>query len=127
MTRSECRMVLLIGPMSRRLQPRHPILQEMSPARRLLRYMLKYRRAFGTGFLCVIVTAAVSLAGPWVLKYAVDDLGRSVDSATIGFYAGAIVALAAVGGLFRFVMRRIIIGASRDIEYDLRNDFFAHL
>jgi hypothetical protein len=23
-------------------------------------------------------------------------------------------------------MRRIIIGASRDIEYDLRNDFFAH-
>ena len=24
-------------------------------------------------------------------------------------------------------MRRIIIGASRDIEYDLRNDFFAHL
>ena len=36
-------------------------------------------------------------------------------------------ALAAVGGLFRFLMRRIIIGASRDIEYDLRNDFFAHL
>jgi ATP-binding cassette subfamily B protein len=89
--------------------------------------MLKYRRAFATGFLCVIVTAAVSLAGPWVLKYAIDDLGRGVDSAKVGFYAGAIVALAAVGGLFRFVMRRIIIGASRDIEYDLRNDFFAHL
>ena len=32
-----------------------------------------------------------------------------------------------VGGLFRFLMRRIIIGASRDIEYDLRNDFFAQL
>ena len=89
--------------------------------------MLKYRSAFAAGFLCVIVTAAVSLAGPWVLKYAIDDLGRGVDSAKIGFYAGAIVALAAVGGLFRFVMRRIIIGASRDIEYDLRNDFFAHL
>jgi len=89
--------------------------------------MLKYRRAFATGFLCVIATAAVALAGPWVLKYAIDDLGRGVDSATIGFYAGAIVALAAVGGLFRFVMRRIIVGASRDIEYDLRNDFFAHL
>jgi ATP-binding cassette subfamily B multidrug efflux pump len=99
----------------------------MTPARRLLRYILKYRRAFATGFLCVIVTAAVSLAGPWVLKYAIDDLGRGVDSAKIGFYAGVIVALAAVGGFFRFVMRRIIIGASRNIEYDLRNDFFAHL
>src|SRR5688572_2400315 len=99
----------------------------MSPARRLLRYMLKYRRAFVAGFFCVIVTAAVGLAGPWVLKYAIDDLGRGVDSTKIGLYAGAIVALAAVGGLFRFVMRRIIVGASRDIEYDLRNDFFAHL
>ena len=37
------------------------------------------------------------------------------------------LALAALGGVFRFLQRRIIIGASRDIEYDLRNDFFAHL
>jgi ATP-binding cassette subfamily B protein len=99
----------------------------MSPARRLLRYTLKYRRAFATGFLCVIVTAAVGLSGPWVLKYAIDDLGQGVNTAKISLYAGAIVGLAAVGGVFRFVMRRIIIGASRDIEYDLRNDFFAHL
>ena len=89
--------------------------------------MLKYRRAFAIGFLCVIVTAAVGLAGPWVLKNAIDDLGQGVDPAKIRFYAGAIVGLAAVGGVFRFIMRRIIIGASRDIEYDLRNDFFAHL
>jgi ATP-binding cassette subfamily B multidrug efflux pump len=99
----------------------------MSPSRRLLRYMLKYRRAFVIGFACVIVTAAVGLTGPWVLKYAIDDLGQGVDSAKIAFYAWIILGLAAVGGFFRFVMRRIIIGASRDIEYDLRNDFFAHL
>jgi len=99
----------------------------MSPSRRLLRYMLKYRRAFAIGFACVIVTAAVGLAGPWVLKYAIDDLGQGVDTGKIAFYAWIILGLAAVGGFFRFVMRRIIIGASRDIEYDLRNDFFAHL
>jgi ATP-binding cassette subfamily B protein len=99
----------------------------MSPSRRLLRYMLKYRRAFAIGFACVIVTAAVGLTGPWVLKYAIDDLGQGVDTAKIALYAGIILGLAAVGGLFRFIMRRIIIGASRDIEYDLRNDFFAHL
>ncbi len=89
--------------------------------------MLKYRRAFAIGFACVIVTAAVGLAGPWVLKYAIDDLGQGVDTGKIAFYAWIILGLTAVGGFFRFVMRRIIIGASRDIEYDLRNDFFAHL
>ena len=89
--------------------------------------MLKYRRAFAIGFACVIVTAAVGLAGPWVLKYAIDDLGQGVDTGKIAFYAWIILGLAAVGGFFRFVMRRIVIGASRDIEYDLRNDFFAHL
>ena len=89
--------------------------------------MLKYRRAFAIGFACVIVTAAVGLTGPWVLKYAIDDLGQGVDTGKIAFYAWIILGLAAVGGFFRFVMRRIIIGASRDIEYDLRNDFFAHL
>ena len=99
----------------------------MSPARRLLAYMLKYRRAFAIGFVCVIVTAAIGLAGPWVLKYAIDDLGQGVDAAKLRFYGAAMVGLAMVGGVFRFVMRRVIIGASRDIEYDLRNDFFAHL
>ena len=89
--------------------------------------MLKYRRAFAIGFACVIVTAAVGLSGPWVLKYAIDDLGQGVDGVRVAFYAAAICGLAAIGGVFRFVMRRIIIGASRDIEYDLRNDFFAHL
>jgi ATP-binding cassette subfamily B protein len=67
------------------------------------------------------------VAAPWVLKYAIDDLMLSVDVGTVRFYAVALVALAAVGGFFRFLMRRIIIGTSRDIEYDLRNDFFAHL
>ncbi len=99
----------------------------MSPGRRLLGYVLRYRRSFLFGFLCVIATAAVGLAGPWVLKYAIDDLQRGVDAGKVRFYAAALLALAAVGGVFRFLMRRIIIGASRDIEYDLRNDFFAHL
>ena len=89
--------------------------------------MLKYRRAFAIGFACVIVTAGVGLSGPWVLKYAIDDLGQGVDNTKVAFYAAAIFGLAAVGGVFRLIMRRIIIGASRDIEYDLRNDFFAHL
>lgn len=99
----------------------------MSPRRKLLAYVLRYRRAFLAGLVCVVGTAAVGLAGPWVLKLAIDDLTSGVDASKVRFYGAAIFALAAVGGVFRFLMRRIIIGASRGIEYDLRNDFFAHL
>ena len=99
----------------------------MTPARRLLGYVLRYRRSFFLGFLCVVATTSIGLAGPWVLKYAIDDLREGVTSEEIRFYALALFALAAAGGVFRFLMRRIIIGVSRDIEYDLRNDFFAHL
>jgi ATP-binding cassette subfamily B protein len=99
----------------------------MTPTRRLLAYVGRYRAAFTLGFLCIVATTAISLAGPWVLKYAIDDLTARVTAAKLLFYGGALLGLAAVGGVFRFLQRRIIIGASRDIEFDLRNDFFARL
>jgi ATP-binding cassette subfamily B protein len=100
----------------------------MTPTRRLLAYVGRYRTAFTLGFLCIVATTAISLAGPWVLKYAIDDLTQTgVTAAKLGFYGGAILGLAAFGGIFRFLQRRIVIGASRDIEFDLRNDFFARL
>src|SRR5882762_8490255 len=101
--------------------------RRVSPSRRLLAYMGRYRGAFLFGFVCIVATTAITLAGPWVLKYAIDDLTRGVTAAKLRLYAGAILGLAAVGGVFRFLQRRIIIGASRDIEFDLRNDFFARL
>jgi ATP-binding cassette subfamily B multidrug efflux pump len=88
---------------------------------------MRYRRAFAVGFLCVIVTTSISLTGPWVLRYAIDDLEAAVTPAKVRLYAAALLGLAAVGGLFRLLMRRIIIGASREFEYDLRNEFFAAL
>ena len=99
----------------------------MTPTRRLLGYVARYRTAFTVGSLCIVATTAISLAGPWVLKYAIDDLTTGVTAAKLAFYGGALLGLAAVGGIFRFLQRRIIIGASRDIEFDLRNDFFARL
>ena len=89
--------------------------------------MWRYRSAFLAGFLCIVATTALTLAGPWVLKYAIDDLTRGVTAAKLRFYAGAILGLTAVGGIFRFLQRRIMIGGSRDIEFYLRNDFFARL
>lgn len=79
------------------------------------------------GFSCAVASNIVTLLTPWVLKYAVDDLTASVTRARLAWYAVAVLAIAGVGGWFRYNMRRLIIGASRSIEYDIRNDFFAHL
>lgn len=99
----------------------------MSPRRRLIQYLTRYRRAFLSGFICVVLATAITTAGPWVLKYAIDDLSQGLTFDKVRWYGVLLFALAAAGGVFRFLMRRIIVGASRDFEYDLRNDFFAAL
>ena len=99
----------------------------MPPIRRLLAYILPYRRKFILGLVSVVLTQAVVLTAPWVQKYAVDDLAQGVTGAKLFGYGSLLLAVGLVGGLFRFYTRRILIGASRDIEYDMRNDFFAHL
>ena len=99
----------------------------MSPTRRLLGYLRRYRGAFVGGFACTCGTTAVSLAGPWVLKYAVDDLAAGITAERIRGYALLTLGLTAVSGVFRLFQRRLVIGVSRDVEYDLRNDFFAAL
>jgi len=99
----------------------------MTPFRRLFDYVRRYRRAFTLGLACTILTQAVTLVSPKVLQYAIDDLTRGVTRAKLIEYGAALLAIGLFGGVFRFLMRRILIGASRDIEYDMRNDFFAHL
>ena len=63
-----------------------------------------------------------------VLRYAVDDLhdGRHARRSCVE-YGSLLLAIGASAALFLFLQRRILIGASRHIEYDMRNDFFAHL
>ena len=75
----------------------------------------------------MLVASAIALLSAWVLKYAVDDLTRGVTRTKLALYGGLLLGIACVGGGFRFLMRRIMIGASRHIEYDIRNDFFAKL
>ena len=99
----------------------------MAAFRRLLRYILRYRRAFFLGLVCVACTRAIALASPLVLGHAIDDLNRNVTRAKLAAYAAVLLAIGIVSGVFLFLQRRILIGASRDIEYDIRNDFFAHL
>src|SRR6476620_470905 len=100
----------------------------MGPAfRSLLPFVLRYRRQFLLGLACVVVTTSIQLLSPWVLKHAIDDLSAGVTRQKLGQYAALLLGIACVGAVFRFLMRRILIGASRDIEYDVRNAFFARL
>jgi ATP-binding cassette subfamily B protein len=94
---------------------------------RLLPYIVRRRRQVIAGLSCALGSTAIQLVGPWVLRYAIDDLTRGVTSSKLLRYAGLILLLALVGGLFRFLMRKILMGASRDMEYDIRNDFFRKL
>jgi ATP-binding cassette subfamily B multidrug efflux pump len=95
--------------------------------RRLLAYVLRYRAHFLIGLASVVVSTGVGLAAPMVLRYAVDDLTQGVTRTKLMEYGGLLLIIGLVGGVFRFLMRRVLIGASRHIEYDMRNDFFAHL
>ncbi|HEY3128884.1 MAG TPA: ABC transporter ATP-binding protein [Acidobacteriota bacterium] len=94
---------------------------------RLLPYLKKYRQRILWGMLMVACTNVFALVSPWILKQAIDTLSRGFNRSTLLWYAGLIVGAALIEGVFRFAMRRILIGVSRDVEYDLRNDFFAHL
>lgn len=95
--------------------------------RRLLPYLARHRPALAWGLLCLLVTTALSVASPWVLRYAVDDLTRSLTRGRLLLYAGLIVGLVVVEGIFRYFMRMVLISNSREIEYELRQDLFAHL
>ncbi|MFQ5604388.1 MAG: ABC transporter ATP-binding protein [bacterium] len=79
----------------------------------------------GCGF--VIITNLFALIGPWVLKQAIDTLKLQITTNALLKYAALLVGVALLEGLFLFLMRHTIIGVSRKIEYDLRNDFFSHI
>ncbi|HJO18672.1 MAG: ABC transporter ATP-binding protein [Vicinamibacterales bacterium] len=99
----------------------------VAATKRLLPYVLRHRRRLLLGLSCVVAMASVSLLSPWVLKYAIDDLTVGVTRGKLGLYGALLLGIAVVGGCFRFLMRRLIVGVSREIEYDIRNDFYAHL
>ena len=75
----------------------------------------------------MFMTNIVKLTAPLVLRRAVDDLGAQVTHSKLLEYAGLLIAIALTQGVFLFAQRRLLINMSRDIEYDLRGDFYAHL
>jgi len=96
--------------------------------RPLVPYLKRYRRGLILGGLCVLLTNGIAVRYPLVLRRATDDLvNAGVTSNKLLFYASLIIGVFVAKGIFQFLTRWIVIGISRDIEFDLRNDLFAHL
>jgi ATP-binding cassette, subfamily B, multidrug efflux pump len=90
-------------------------------------YLYRYRRSFLWGTLALLLNNAIWIMFPQVIRRAVDDMNRGITRHKIVTYSLLLVAIALSKGIFQFLMRWILIGVSRDIEFDLRNDFFRHL
>jgi len=75
----------------------------------------------------VLLSTGISLVAPSVVGRAIDALKVSVTRATVVRFAAVLLLISAVSGVFLFLQRRILIGVSRDMEFDIRNDFFGHL
>jgi len=95
--------------------------------KRLLRYVGRYWRRYLVGGFCLLGTATLVMWIPWWIREAVRIIEHGGSLREVTGYAG-IIALAAVAqGVVRTYSRALIFNAGRNVEYDLRNDLFAHL
>src|SRR6201988_5276653 len=95
--------------------------------RPLLPYVKRYRWGYIAGAACIVLTNGILVLLPKVLGLATDALRQGVTRHKLLLYAGLLLAIAIGKGIFQFLTRWIVIGISRDIEFDLRNDLFEKL
>ncbi len=104
----------------------------MKPLLRLIPYLAKHKKTLFLGLLTVVGSNLFAVAQPWFIGRAVDSLKEGlelyqVDTADLLMYAGLVVGFSLVAGMFTFLTRQTIIVVSRHVEFDLRNDFLAHI
>jgi ATP-binding cassette subfamily B multidrug efflux pump len=95
--------------------------------RSLLPYFKKYRWGFALGGLCVLLNNGIWILFPLVIRQAFDALHQGVTRDKLITYSFLILAVAGAKGIFQFLTRWIVIGISRNVEFDMRNDLFRHL
>lgn len=99
----------------------------MRQLRTLLPYFRPYRRGLVAGLALVVVSNVFTIAGPYILKLAIDALTVRLSGERIVLYALLLVAAAILAGVTRYGMRELMNGISRRVEADIRNDLLAHL
>ncbi len=100
------------------------MLSRLSP---LFPYLRRYWRSFLLGGLALIVYNTAKAMVPLLVGGAIDDMQHGLSVLKVEHHALRLLAVAVVSGIALYLTRQIIIGASREIEFDLRNDLFSHL
>ena len=98
----------------------------LRPFRPIWPYLVRYKARYAAGFLCLLFSQ-VGVLVPLIIKAGIDDLTQGVPVRRLLSVAGLLVAVAVCKSVLGFWVRWILIGISRDVEYDLRNDCFLHL
>ncbi len=99
----------------------------LSQLRTLFPYLIRYRWRYGAGFAALALKNATAAAIPLVIGFTIDHIAESFTMQSLFQLAGLLLSLALLKGVFQYWMRWILIGISRDIEYDMNNDLFGHL
>lgn len=98
----------------------------MAGIARLFDYLWLYWRRYLLGGLCLVGTTSLLMLIPWWVRAAIEVIERGDPESGLGRYVLWIILAAVGGGLLRVVSRSLIFNAGRNVEYDLRNDLFAH-
>ena len=99
----------------------------MKALKRLLPYFRPYRAPLAFGLFLVVASSGLTSVVPWLLRAALDAMENGAPMSRVWTLAGYMLTLALVGGAARYGMREMMNGISRRIEFDIRNDLFAHL
>ncbi len=90
-------------------------------------YLRRYKRGLSLGFGALILKDLAAAAMPLLIREGTDAITNNFALRELWKFAALLVVLSAVKGVFQYYMRVILVGISRDVEYDLRNDLFAKL
>ena len=99
----------------------------MNDLRKLFKFFRPYKVSLIVGIACIMAGVVFNVTIPLIVGGAIDANWNQVTWSKLTIAAAKVLGASAMSGMFLFLQRRILIGMSRHIEYDLRNDFYAHL
>ncbi|HKJ82374.1 MAG TPA: ABC transporter ATP-binding protein [Ignavibacteriaceae bacterium] len=93
----------------------------------LKKYFVRYKKKLFLGFIFILLSNAGAVYIPLITKNAINELSKEVRADLLVHFAILIVGASLFAGFFRFLIRETIIVVSREIEFDLRQDFWEHI
>ncbi|MDA0699902.1 MAG: ABC transporter ATP-binding protein [bacterium] len=90
-------------------------------------YLRRYPRAYAVAIVLLIGFAFLSTLGPIIVGQAIDAfLNDRMTMATAWGYIGALLAIGIASATAMIVVRRSLLNASWEIQFDIRRDLFTH-